>query len=618
MSRPRIRRLAADVVNKIAAGEVVERPASVVKELMENAIDAEAGSIELALEQGGKRLIRVADDGSGIPAEDLPLAFESHATSKVSEADDLVEVATLGFRGEALASIGSVSQCRIVSRARDAGSGAEIECRGGRLSEPRSCGAPPGTIVEVRNLFFNTPARQKFMRTVPTELRHCVEAVTRLALPHVALRVEVTHAGRELLKLAPANSFRDRIGSVLGEEAAGALLPVHSESSALSVSGYVSPPGAGGSSATQYVFLNGRYIRDRAIHRAVAEAYRSRLMKGRYPTVILNLQMDPNRVDVNVHPTKVEVRFRDSGAVFAQVLTAIEKVLSGAGPSRPQHETGPGQQRREQVRTALSDFFRGRPSQEPAPPGRQRPIGAPSRPAAPPRPASPDETETGRAPAPPPPEAARPPVAEPTEEPPQPAPEPSVPTAPRDRGVFQLHNSYLVEETDDGFLLIDQHALHERILYEELRRRLTDAAVPRQRLLVPELIDLKPQDFLHVTEVADTLRRLGVEVEPFGERTIAVQAVPHMARGMNPRELITELIEEGLAGPDRPTDHQDRIMQMIACKAAVKAGDRLRPAQIAALLDQRDRLGPEPTCPHGRPTTIRFTGHDLEKLFRRK
>lgn len=622
MSATRIRKLSRDLINKIAAGEVVERPASVIKELVENSLDAGATRVEVTLEEGGRKLIRVVDDGRGMSPEDLALAFEPHATSKIAEVEDLFNIGTLGFRGEALASIGSVSHCRAVSREREQAAGAVIECDAGRIGEVKATGAPEGTLIEARDLFFNVPARLKFLRTTATELRHAVEMLTRLALPQPEVSFALTHNGRTALKLERSTDARERLGTLFGEELARGLLPVRSETTALTVTGFVSPPGAGEMNSIQYVFLNGRYIRDRAIQRAIIEAYRSRIMRGKHPVAFLDLRLDPARVDVNVHPTKVEVRFRDPGAVFAQVLSAIEGTLRSAGPaamSAPAQSTAPAEStpadRAENVRQAVVEFFdRSAGKAEPA-----AQLTAPR----------PTPVSTGTIPVPPPslPSTRAPEIA------------PDVPHAEQFVGVgagepqrvpvvhhstatphtaVQVHNSYLIEETADGFLLIDQHALHERILYEELRQRLSSAAVPRQKLLIPEVVDLRAPEFLRVMEMREDLLRMGLEVEAFGERTVAVQAVPHMATKVPPRELLMEVLKEGgEESAGEPADRQDKLMRVIACKAAVKAGERLSPAQISALLERRDRFGPEPTCPHGRPTTLRFTMKELAKQFRR-
>ncbi len=627
MTVSHIHRLPPDMVNKIAAGEVVERPASVVKELMENAVDAQASRIEITLNDGGRKLIRVVDDGLGMSPEDFELVFESHATSKIDGVDDLFEIDTLGFRGEALASVASVSRCRIMSRQRGSATGAGVEAVGGRLGEVKACGAPEGTIVEVRDLFYNTPARRKFLRTAPTELRHATEAVTRIALPHSAMAFTLLHNDRPILRLHPASSPRERAATIFGDAFCERLLSVYSQTAALVVTGLVTPPGEGLRSSRQYVFLNGRYVRDRAIHRAIAEAYRSRLMKGRYPGVVLYLQMDPARVDVNVHPTKVEVRFRDPAAVFAQVLSAIEMALQSAGPlagrSDAARPTSTRTESADKVRLAMADFFErsGRQPQNelhrPGPGGRsvtQQPSDRATGSAAQPsvvRTTSGVESEEGA--------LREHPASETTPAIADPAEIPSVTGIGRPRTFCQVHDSYIVEEVADGLLLIDQHALHERIIYDDLRRRSGRAPIPRQRLLVPEIVDLTPDDLLHIEEMGDDLRRLGIEVAPFGERTVAVHAVPHVGGEVNPRDLLLDLLRTaGEAVEDRPGDREERLMRVIACKAAVKAGDRLSRAQIEALLDQRSRIGPEPTCPHGRPTTLHFSLDDLEKQFRRK
>jgi DNA mismatch repair protein MutL len=569
------------------------------------------------------------------------MLFESHATSKIGGVDDLSRIRTLGFRGEALASIASVSRCRAVSRERSSpAEGSVVQCEAGRAGEVRACGAPEGTLIEVRDLFFNTPARFKFLRSTATELRHIVEMMTRLALPHPALTLALVHNGRPVLKLpgclpalrvagtqpdaaenAPAQTRgeaafapeirAERLEPLFGAEFVRRLLPVQSKTSAMLLTGFISPPGEGEASSLQHFFLNGRAIRDRALQRAVAEAYRARLAHGRFPAIFLSLEIDPARVDVNVHPTKIEVRFRDSGAVFAQVLAALEHTLRAAGPAsaeagKPLEKSAA--ERRENVRQAVTEFFdRSTARRDVPPPG----IG-------------------GRTPA----SLSPGPRAQPAEsplpfEPPAAGQQdalhrssvvahPSASAPPR--SFLQIHDRYIVEETPGGFLVADQHALHERILYEELKQRVSHAAVPRQRLLIPEIVDLRPADFLRAMEMREMLLKMGMEVEPFGEKTVAVHAVPHLATGANPRELLLEILRETAEESEssRTVDRQERLMRVIACKAAVKAGDRLSRTQVEALLDRRDRIGPETICPHGRPTTLRFDLRDIERQFLRK
>jgi DNA mismatch repair protein MutL len=559
---------------------------------------------------------------------DLSMLFKSHATSKIGVVEDLSHIRTLGFRGEALASIASVSRCRAVSRERGAADGSVVQCEAGRAGEVRSCGAPEGTLIEVRDLFFNTPARFKFLRSTATELRHIVEMMTRLALPHPALALALVHNGKPVLKLPGCAPGRGeaavapeiclaRLEPLFGAEFVRRLLPVRSETSAMLLTGFISPPGEGEASSLQHFFLNGRAIRDRALQRAVAEAYRARLAHGRFPAVFLSLEIDPGRVDVNVHPTKIEVRFRDSGAVFAQVLAALENTLRAAGPAPAQAGKSldfsaaasakaekSAAERRESVRQAVTEFFDRSTTRRDVPPAPMAARPAASREAGAPSPAPRAPSAEGARPfePPPPPSANVQPAAE------------ALP-----KNFIQIHDRYIVEETAGGFLVADQHALHERILYEELKQRISRAAVPRQRLLIPEIVDLRPADFLRAMEMREMLLKMGMEVEPFGEKTVAVHAVPHLATGTNPRELLLEILretaEESAGGA---VDRQERLMRVIACKAAVKAGDRLSRAQVEALLDRRNQIGPETICPHGRPTTLRFDLRDIERQFLRK
>ena len=584
----RIHVLPQQVINKIAAGEVVERPASVVKELVENSLDAGATRVEVTLVEGGARLIRVVDDGEGMSAADVGRAFLSHATSKLRDTEDLFNVHTMGFRGEALASIGAVSQARIVSRERGAMHGSEVAVRGGELGPVREAGSPEGATVEVRNLFLNTPVRRKFLKSGATELRHATEALTRLALAHPEVTFHLTHGKRPVLRLPGAEGTLPRLQALFGADIADQLLPVNEETPALNVTGHVGPPSlARSSTQMQYVFLNGRYIRDRAIHRAIIEAYRGRMVSRTYPVVCLYLWMDPGRVDVNVHPTKIEVRFRDPGAVYALVLTAIERALAAAagGGVQPQD----GGDRQERVARAMQDFFATQRPRDPERQGFRPGRGAP-----------PDPSGTSVAPGEAPPPAQGPALGP--------------------RNVMQVGGSYIIEETDEGFRVIDQHALHERLLYAELAARAQEAAVSRQRLLIPGVVELKPADFLLAMELREGLGRMGLEVAEFGENTVAVHTVPHMIRDADPGRLLCELLEdlrEGNEGAPGAT-REEKLLRALACRGAVKAGKTLSRGEMEALLDRRDRTSPEPTCPHGRPHTLTFRTSELERKFHRR
>lgn len=613
-----IRQLPPGLVNKIAAGEVIERPASVLKELVENAVDAGATRVDVSVRQGGMEMIRVVDNGGGIAADELPLAVASHATSKITEMDDLFRVATLGFRGEALASIAAVSRLAIRSRTPTSDSGAEIEVVGGEVSPVAPCGCPKGTWIEVRNLFFNTPVRRKFLRTTQTEMGHLSEAFLRLALalPHV--HFTLSHNDRVLFELPGDGGWLERIARCCGRQLADALIRVESVDGDVELSGYVAHPSQSrGNSRMQYLFLNGRHIRDRALQHALGEAYRGLLLTGRHPIAFLSLRMPPEMVDVNVHPTKLEVRFQDSGRLYSQLLSALRaKFLSTDLQTRvesPTHEDPTGahdESRAAQLRQELVDWAKGEIDQWKGQP-RLDPVALPSGNAplemaqldrrwAPAQGGAPGDVPSGPAM----PEPADTPVAG----------EPARPVA-----AVQIHNRYLVAESPEGVMVVDQHALHERILYEHLRKRVAVGAVESQRLLVPEPVDLSPAEAAAALENRELLGQLGLAIEPFGGETILVAAYPAMLANMNPTEVMHALLERLLIGGKQPDrrDLLDELLHTIACKAAIKAGDRLAPEEIEALLQQRHLIDDAHHCPHGRPTALIFTRQELDRQFKR-
>lgn len=580
------------VANKIAAGEVIERPASVVKELVENAIDAGATRIELQLEDGGKKLVRVSDDGCGMDAEDVAMCFRRHATSKLKTSQDLFFITTLGFRGEALPSIGAVARVRLVSRMAGAAAGTEIEVSGGKMSEPRDAASPKGTTIEVRNLFFNTPARQKFLRSSRTELGHVLDMVTRIALPHEQIHFIVSNDGKVVLNAPPASERRGRLAAFVGAELAQALLPVAGGDGPLSVEGLIAPPEhSRTSSAMQFIFLNRRYVRDRALSAAIRQAYEGLLPRGRFPALFLYIQMDPREVDFNVHPTKIEVRFRQARRVFACVLDALRAALGSAGLAPTLRPSQP-------VPASWDDARRSSPLT--AHPSRLAPL---------PLSEPPDHLEEARTRP-----RALPAAADPFG---APAARPSF---------FQVHNSYLVEETPDGIRLTDQHALHERVLYEELLARGAEAGVESQRLLMPEVVPLSAAEAAIAAQVLEPLRALGLHAEEFGHNTLAVQAVPRLVRDLDVAQLVHDVLaelSEGGEAAERAAAGLDaqrqRLARALACHAAVKAGQPLRDSEAAALLARRAELGAKAeTCPHGRPTSLVFSLKDLERQFHRK
>jgi DNA mismatch repair protein MutL len=597
----RIQVLPEHVVNRIAAGEVVERPASVVKELMENSLDAGADRIEVDLEGGGCRLIRVSDNGTGIPAEDLATAWLSHATSKLTDAEDLAAIQTMGFRGEALPSIGAVSQSVMTSRARGGVEGARVRIEGGRMSPAVTVGAPEGTTVEVRNLFYNTPARKKFLRTFATEQGHAAEAFTRIALAYPDIAFVLTSDGRQVYHLPGRVALLERIRGLFGDEVAAQLVPVQTDRTVLRAAGFTGAASLN-RSGPQFIhtFLNGRYIRDKLLMRAIAEAYRNLLPSGRFPVTFLFLTIDPGRVDVNVHPCKIEVRFTEPNAVFVLVKESLDAALlaireraqemavpfaGGVSPAPPLARTEPvsvpsdvRHEHREAVRRAVSDFLQAHPDVPPVPAAASRSV-----------PVSGDRTT-----------AERPPRGE--------------------RGdisrFWQACASYIIEETVDGINIIDQHALHERILYETLAAG-PESPLQVQRLLVPDVVELRPHDMRLLLSMRTLLAHLGVEIEEFGSNALSVNAVPKALGQVNPGRLLMDLLDE-LKQENNAARRDETVRESIACRGAVKAGEPLTDEQIRSLLRQRDELHIAPVCPHGRPTTIHLSTDDLARRFQRK
>jgi DNA mismatch repair protein MutL len=606
-----IQQLSTSLVNRIAAGEVIERPASVVKELVENALDADATQILVEIEDGGRELIRVIDDGCGIPAAELPLAFAEHATSKLSCDEDLFRIATMGFRGEALASIGSVSHARVQSRTADADAACEIFNRGGAISTPQAAAGNVGTTAEVRNLFYNTPARRKFLKGAATEFGHISEIVLRLALPHPQVGFKLLHNNRAALDL-PAATPDQRLLEAWPKEFHDQRLAIDARDAEIRISGLIGLPElARPTGKYQYFYLNGRHIRDKFIQHAAREAYRGLTEPGRYPACVLKIEMPAHDVDVNVHPTKVEVRFKDGGRIHGLVLSAIrEKLLaSDLAPAAIPMRGGDGsldpvqRQAREDMRAKLAAFFRGDPSAVEAE------AAAPYQPTfqlTPPPAPMPRIDFPRYVPAPPPVDQ----LGTPSTAPPPPAPAPAA---------IQLHNSYLVAQTEDGMIIIDQHALHERVMYEELRARLLRGPLESQRLLIPQPFAASSRQIALLDQIQPLLQRLGIEVSPFGPGTLAVQSFPTFLAKLDPAAFVRELLERG--EQELLDLHEEEILHevldMIACKAAVKAGDPLTPAEIQALLARRELIDRSSNCPHGRPTTLRLTLNDLEKQFKR-
>ncbi|MEQ8769794.1 MAG: DNA mismatch repair endonuclease MutL [Phycisphaerales bacterium] len=608
----RIRRLSAHLVNQIAAGEVIERPASVVKELVENAIDAGATRVRVELTEGGIELIRIVDDGCGMTADELPLALASHATSKLREEADLDRVGTLGFRGEAVASIASVARMSIRSRTKDDDSAHEIRAEGAETEPVRPASGPVGTVFEVRNLYFNTPARRKFLRTATTERTRCVDWVRRLALAHPAVGFVVEGEGRRMLDVAPGQSPRERTLAVLGRELASQLVEVSwdrfDDDRGVLIWGLAGLPAiARATASAQHVFLNGRWIRDRSIQHALREAYRGLIEPGRHPTAVLMLEMSPTAFDVNVHPAKLEVRFRDQSMVHQAVLRSVREalqradltptVLSRLGTNRPAGGEGilppsAPSPAREWAPTGSAEALRDALAQGPEVLGESYTEAKPA---------------PGGSPAPVPPHDAS----------------ESMGTVRRADRVLQVHNSFLVTQDEHGVVIIDQHALHERVMFEKLLARVTaGGGLEQQRLLTPAVIEADEELVSRLDELAPLLERVGVEATALGPRSIGVQAYPSFlqSRRVEPDEFVKDLLErfarDGMAPDTEEALHE--VLDMMACKAAIKAGDALSDDEMREIMEMRARTERSGSCPHGRPTTVRLTIAELEKLFDRR
>jgi DNA mismatch repair protein MutL len=632
----RIQPLTPTLINQIAAGEVVERPASVLKELLENAVDAGSTRIDVEVARGGSDLIQVVDNGRGIEADDLPLAFTSHATSKLRSVEDLFHIGTLGFRGEALASIGSIAQVSLQSRTAHQPSGAAITCHGGQLSAVLPWNGTPGTRIEVRHLFYNTPARRKFLKGVGTEMGHISEVFTRLALAQLDVHLTLRHNGKLLYDVPAAMGLLDRIGLFFGAEMQNALYLVEAQAGSVALGGYIGDPSCDrGNSQTQYLFLNGRWVRDRGLFQAVQDAYRGLLMTGRYPVAFLFLEVPPEEVDVNVHPTKAEVRFRNKESLYQLVQQAVFQRLQAVDlTARMQLTTG-----KKNVPVSTADLHTPIPAEKripisPAPENERAPVKPKEMPAAmratAPLPELPALLRPGTATI----ERISPPPSLPTElfthiqRPPQALPVPSEtarktqPSVAADSGIraLQVLDCYLVVEVPpDEVLFIDQHALHERILFEQLQARLRSGRLERQRLLIPETLELPARQAALVLEQRAALAELGLEVEAFGGGTLLLSSYPELLGRRSPKEMLRAVVDYVLSKERVPSREQllNELLSLMACHAAVRAGDRLTSEAIAELLTQRELAQNCHHCPHGRPTSLRFTRHDLERHFKR-
>ena len=596
----KIQILPENLANQIAAGEVVERPASVVKELIENSLDASASEVFVEIEKGGKALIKVTDNGYGMKKDDAFLCLERHATSKVSSAEDLFALHTMGFRGEALPAIASVTRLRLTTRSVDDEAGWQIYAEGGTIRQADAVGVAPGTVVEVRNLFFNTPGRRKFLRKDETEFGHIADVVSRLALSRPDIHFRLLHNGRNVLEAYRHNRLEERAAAMLGRNVAADLLTVEADSgNGEMLVGLLGTPGISRSSTNNiYTYINGRFVRDRVVQHAILEAYRSLLEKRRYPIAVLFIDMPPESVDVNVHPTKHEVRFRNQQQVHDFIVTSLRdrlqqvsfepaRVSSAFQPSSfssPLVSSAPQtpEQRvyRERVQESLAAF-------------NEKVASVPTIAAISTVKGEIDGWSSGRQ---------------------------ETPSLPEGwRLIGQYLNSYLLCQADDELVLIDQHAAHERIGFERLRKQLASDGIESQSLLFPMVLELEHREAAVLAENMDDFARFGFEVEAFGGRSFTVKSVPALVADVDVerlvRDLAAELNEIGRAA--QLDDEIERVLAVLACHSMVRANQALSQSEMQQLLHDLAAIEFGSCCPHGRPIMHRLSKREVEKLFHR-
>ena len=597
-----IRQLSETLINQIAAGEVIERPASAAKELIENALDAGATRIEIATAGGGKTLLRVTDNGSGMAPADLEMAIRRHCTSKLDR--DLLDIRTLGFRGEALPSIGSVAKLSLLSRTAEASEGAEIAVTGGRVEPVRPAAANRGTVVEVRDLFFATPARLKFLKSEKAEASAISDVVRRMAIAFPHVRFVLSGADRTTLEFPATGTDRlARIAQVLGRDFRDNAIEIDAEREGVRLTGFAGVPTFNrGNSLNQFAFVNGRPVQDKLIWSALRAAYAETIPHGRYPVAVLAIEIDPALVDVNVHPAKSDVRFRDPGLVRGLVIGAIREALAREGDRAST--------------TGASGLMRAFRPEAPRPSAPWTPAASPYRPfEAAPASAVPSfrERQAGFAEFSAPSARSEPAFTPdaPREEEPQ--------RHPLGAARAQLHANYIVAQTEDGLVIVDQHAAHERLVFEAMRNALHSRAVPAQALLIPEIVDLPEDDCDRLTAHAEEFAKLGLGIERFGPGAVAVRETPAMLGEMDASGLIRQLADE-LAEWDTASGLKNKLEYLaatMACHGSVRSGRRMRPEEMNALLRQMEATPGSGQCNHGRPTYIELKLSDIERLFGR-
>ncbi len=568
-----IRILPEKVASQIAAGEVVDRPASVVRELVDNSLDAGADRITISIQNGGKALIKVADNGEGMSRDDLLLSVERHATSKIKTASDLFSVKSLGFRGEALPSIASVSKMQIISRPRDLLAGHKLMIYGGKLGAIEEAGTPSGTIVEVQSLFYNVPARRKFLRTTRTETRYIIDVITRVALPFPAISFQLNDAEKSIMNLPASNQQLHRLSVLMGRNFAESVTEYQGGNSEVMIRAYLAPSDLARTRGDRlFIYVNSRNIRDRLVTKAIMEGYGQRLMKGQYPQAVIFMKIDPLSVDVNVHPTKQEVRFRNSRAVFDTVASVIQKALASSSHTF----FGPVTIKEKGIATQAKDLnFMSEPVWHYSERGQDVEVVTWSE-------EGKQEIGVGDA-----------------------------------EVIGQLGNTYILCQTKDGFLMVDQHAAHERIVYENLKKGFSASQIERQTLLIPHKLELSAKEKQIVLEKGGELCHVGIELEHFGGSTFLLRSVPTLLRNVKWDVFISELIGEIEEGKLEDDSVLDSVLTVMACHGAIRAGYHMAREEMSHLLRQLEEMELPTNCPHGRPTFKHFTYYEIEKMFKR-
>lgn len=584
--------LPEEIANRIAAGEVIERPSSIVKELVENSLDAEATSIEISIRHGGKSLIRITDNGKGMSSEDVELAFERHATSKIQQAEDLYKVLSFGFRGEALPSIAAVSRVKIMTRLRGAKNGTELVIEGGKIKSAKECSCSEGTIVEVRDLFFNTPARRKFMKTDTTENHHVADMVSNLALSRLDVRFVFKSSDRTIFELLKNESVKKRTEAILGPKTSKELLEISGESQGIKISGLIGKPSVSRANRLgQTIFINGRWVKSHTFSYALQEGYRGFLMHGQFPVAVLFLEVDPAKVDVNVHPTKQEVRLSNQTQIRAFMKSLVSERLASESDLTPQVRIPSTED--------LGAFSRG-PSASSLPTSFKD-----------------SELELG-------------------------SPEGSswVPDSiPVNAGeslekaihvkdnlkvtkiLGQIHNTFIIAETPEGMIIIDQHAAHEKIQYEALMKSFKEGRPAAQKLLMDEILELSNKHAQILKKEIDFLGKLGFEIEEFGKNSFVIRSVPSVFDKESPATVVTKFLEEKEEGKlgSALENQEAEVAALMACKSrSVRAHDPLTVEAMISIVEQLSQCDQPFSCPHGRPSILKQTFEDLEKQFKRK